>query len=270
MIKTLILIITCAVVLNANVNEAIKNLLGSNEYATHKNLINYVFSNKQSYLNYDKSLKYHLIVRKLQNNGLLKLKYKAVKYIDISFELKGNKTKSLFILKDILKSLGHYYYFTQEAIYENDKLIWKIKLKTQAAINPLKLSTLLTKNNSKISGIFREGMYKWRYSLDFSNARIYKAKNLILNDEITLKKSIRPYFIEVSNLIALTIKSNIGNRWHPNVVFYDEELNIIEIYKDDSLQKSLRLDVPIDTKYIKIDDLHSLYNLRRGMSISKE
>ena len=71
--------------------------------------------------------------------------------------------------------------------------------------------------------------------------------------------------IDTANAINITSKS--GNRWHPNVVFYDNELNVIEIVKENSLQKSLRLDVPIDTKYIKIDDIYTLTNLRRGLSV---
>jgi hypothetical protein len=76
--------------------------------------------------------------------------------------------------------------------------------------------------------------------------------------------------IKIANANVINIESQSGNRWHPNVVFYDNDLKIIEIYKDDNLQKNLRLDVPTDTKYIKINDLYSLSNLRRGISITKE
>jgi len=76
--------------------------------------------------------------------------------------------------------------------------------------------------------------------------------------------------LKVANTNAINITSNSGNQWHPNVVFYDQKLEVIEIYKEDSLKKNLRLDVPAQTKYIKIDDLYSLSNLRRGISITKE
>ena len=54
------------------------------------------------------------------------------------------------------------------------------------------------------------------------------------------------------------------------MVFYDEALNIIGIYEENSLNKSLRLEVPNNTKYIKIDDLYTLANMKQGINITKE
>lgn len=268
MIKKLILIIACSVALNANLNVNIKNIIGPSAYNTHKNLINYIFKNKNAYYT-NGQVNYVLLTDKLQNNGLLKLAYKSTNYVNVTFEINENPKKSLKILKDILKSLGHYYYFTQEATFDGN-FTWSIKLKTEAAISPLALSKALALRKCRVSDIRKEGSFNWHYSINTSNCQIYKAKDLITNNELSLKKSFKPYMIKVANINAININSNGGNRWHPNVVFYDNDLNIIEVFKENSLQKSLRLDVPIDTKYIKIDDLYSLSNLRRGISITKE
>lgn len=270
MIKKLILIIACTVVLNANLNVKIGNILGEEAYNTHQNLINYLFSNNSSYYLSDGNINYPLVTKKLQDNGLLKLKYPTTQYIDIDFRFIGQQKKSLAIIKDILKSLGHYYYFTREAKFINESFTWSIKLKTEAAINPLKLSQALALRNSKIENIIREGSLKWHYTINTTNSDIYRAKDLVTNNQLILKKSTKAFLIKIDTANAINIISRNGNRWHPNVVFYDNELNIIEIVKEDSLQKSLRLDVPIDTKYIKIDDLYSLANLKRGISITKE
>lgn len=268
MMKKLILLIACSVVLNANLNVKIENIIGSDSYYTHKNLINYIFSNKSAYYT-NGVVNYPLLTEKLQSNGLLKLKYSSSQYIDVRFEFTGQPKKSLIILKDILKSLGHYYYFTQEASFE-DKFVWSIKLKTEAAISPLALSQALAKRDCRVTDIRKEGSYTWHYSIDSNNSQIFKSKDLITNNELSLRKPTKPYMIKIANANAINIQSQSGNRWHPNVVFYDNDLKIIEIYKDDNLQKNLRLDVPTDTKYIKIDDLYSLSNLRRGISITKE
>lgn len=268
MVKKLILIIACSVALSANLNVNIKNIIGPSQYNTHKNLINYIFKNKSAYYT-NGQVNYLLLTDKLQNNGLLKLKYPSTKYIDVTFEFTNNPKKSLSALKEILKSLGHYYYFTQDTKFD-ESFIWSIKLKTEAAISPLALSKALAKANCKITDIRKEGSNEWYYSINSNNIQVYKAKDLITNTELSLKKSLKPYMLKVSNANAINITSNSGNRWHPSVIFYDNELEIIEVFKEDSLQKSLRLDVPIDTKYIKIDDLYSLSNLRRGISITKE
>ena len=76
--------------------------------------------------------------------------------------------------------------------------------------------------------------------------------------------------IKVQNSSKINIDSNTGNSWYPSVVFYDDDFKVIEILEKDSLHKSLRLNVPNNTKYIKIDDLYSLANLKRGINITKE
>jgi hypothetical protein len=269
MIKKLILIIACTLALNANINTHVKDILGYSSYNKHKNLINYIFKGSSSYYT-NGQVNYIALTSKLQSNGLLKLKYASTKYINVSFKISGNPKKSLMILKDSLKSLGYYYYLVEDAKYDYNNYIWNIKLKTEAAINPLRLAKALAKNNCKVSYIKREGAYNWKYSINSDDSKIYKSKDLITNDQISLKKPLKPYILRVSNANSLKITSNNGNRWHPDVVFYDDDLNIIENFKDDSLHKTLTVDVPNNTTYIKINDLYSLANLKRGISITKE
>jgi len=269
MIKKLILIIACTIVLNANVNTQIRDILGPSAYNTHKNLINYIFNGSSSYLN-NGQVNYIALTSKLQSNGLLKLKYASTKHINVSFEISATPKKSIMILEDTLKSLGYYYYLVQDVRYDYNKYIWNIKLKTEAAINPLRLAKALAKNNCKVSYIKREGAYNWRYSINSDNSIIYKAKDLTTNNQLSLKKPLKPYILKVSNANSLRIISNNGNRWHPDVVFYDNDLNIIENFKDDSLHQSLTVDVPNNTTYIKINVMYSLANLKRGISITKE
>ena len=270
MINKLILIIAFSVVLNANLDLKIKNILGYGAYSTHKNLINYIFSNKSAYYDANNQVNYVLVTDKLQANGLLKLNLGSTQYIDISFTISNKPKISLKILKDILKSLGHYYYFTEESITSDDSLKWSIKLKTAAAINPLRLSQELQANGCKVTDIIREGNNKWSYKIDSNNANINKTEDLIVNNQLTLKKSLRPYMLKINGASSITIDSHSGNDWYPNVVFYDENLNIIEIFRENSLHKNLKLDVPNDTKYIKIDDLFTLANIKRGINITKE
>jgi len=269
MFKKLVLIIAFTLSLSANLDLKIKNLLGEVSYETHKNLIAFIFQDEQAFYK-DGFVNYPLVAQKLKENNLLKLEYPTTQYIDVHFKLIGEQKKSLFILKETLKSLGYYYYFTQNAQYVNNVLNWSIKLKTAVAINPLRLSETLALRNSKIMDIIREGDYKYTYEIDFSTSNLYKVEDLVINEQIKLRKPLKPYMIKVENANAIKINSNIGNKWHPNIVFYDNDLNILEIVKENSLQKSLKLDVPVDTRYIKIDDLYSLSNLIRGISITKE
>ena len=143
-------------------------------------------------------------------------------------------------------------------------------MKTAAAISPLRLSQELQSINCNIVDIKREGNYKWDYSIDMRNSTIYKAENLVGNNQLSLKKPSKPYMVMIENASRISINSNAGNSWYPSVVFYDSDFNMIEIHEEDSLHNSLRLSVPNNTKYIKIDDLYSLANLKRGITITKE
>lgn len=269
MIRKLFLFLTLCVVLNASVYSKVENLLGSADYNRHKNLIDYTLKNN-SYYDSNNTINYVKLTSALQNNGLLKLGYGTTRYIDVTFVLSDNPKLSLKILKDVLKSMGHYYYFTQEAVKSNNSLRWKINLKTAAAINPLRLSQLLQDNGCRVVDIVREGSYNWVYSINTNNASIDSAEDLINSNSISVKNSTKPYLVKVSSANALNISSNSGNRWYPNIVFYDDAFKVIETYKNESLHKNLRVDVPNSTKYIKIDDLYTLANLRRGLNITKE
>jgi hypothetical protein len=168
---------------------------------------------------------------------------------------------------DILRAIGQFSYVTKEEVVVNNHLKWTIKLKTAAAISPLRLSQELQSINSKIIDIKREGNSKWSYSIDTTNSTVYKAEDLISNNQLSLKKTTKPYMIRVSDINSITVTPSSGNSWYPSVVFYDNNLNIIEVVEKDSLHKSLKLDVPNNTKYIKIDDLYSLANLKQGLTL---
>jgi len=104
-----------------------------------------------------------------------------------------------------------------------------------------------------------------------TNASVYRAEDLISSNQASLRKpTSKPYFVKVANASKVTISSSAGNSWTPVVVFYDNDLNIIGIVEKDSLHTSLKLDVPNNTRFIKIDDSYSLANIKRGFNITKE
>lgn len=269
MIRKLILLVTLSVMLSANLDMKVKDLLGNSDYNTHKNLINHIFSNEANFYT-NNQIDYTKIIQELSNNGVLKLNLPSTQNVTITFNVNKYPKKSSKNLTDILKALGQHNFVVQEEIVVNNNLKWTIQVKTAAAISPLRLSQELQSINCRIVDIKREGDYNWSYSIDTSDSSIYRAEDLINNKDLSLKKPLKPYMIKVSNAKVITIKSLNGNIWYPNVVFYDEALNIIGIYEENSLHKSLRLEVPNNTKYIKIDDLYTLANMKQGLNITKE
>ena len=266
MIRKLILLVTLSVMLSANLDTKIKDLLGNSDYNTHKNLITHIFSNENNFYT-NNQIDYTKIVQELVNNGVLKLNLPSTQNVTISFYVDKNPKKALRNLSEILRALGQHNYVTKEEIIVDNNLKWTIQIKTAAAISPLRLSQELQSINCSIVDIKREGNSNWSYSINTNNSSVYKAEDLISNKQLSLKKPIKPYMIKVSNTSVITMKSGAGNIWYPSIVFYDDALNIIGTYQENSLHKSLKLEVPKNTKYIKIDDLHTLANIKQGRDI---
>ena len=269
MFKKILFTILFVVSLSANeaLNEKIENLIGSQSYLMHKNLINFVFKKEYEYTTAD-GLNYQTILKTLKENGLLHLSFTEPKDIEITFELNTNPLKSLKILKDTLKSLGYYYYFTKHAVYEGEEsLTWTIKLKTEAAIDPLVLSNELSKHDCRVIDIRKEINDKWIYTLNTKNATLHDAVYISNNERVSFTKPLSPYFIKIDPAKEIYIVSRTLNKWLPYVVFYDEHLNILKVSKEDKVYRNITLSIPENTKYIKITDLYTLFNIKRGLSV---
>ncbi len=266
--KKLVLIFIFIINLNADINTAIKDMIGYKAYSINKNLINFIFKNKNSFYS-DENINYIKLSQTLKNNNLLNLKLPYSTYINIEFAFINPSSLALLETKDILKRYGYYYYFTN-SLEKGNNLIWKIKLKTSNIIDPLILAKELEKRQAKLINVVKKGNNHWYYEINSANIQSKKAKDLINSDQVSLKKSFKPYILKVANANTINIQSKKGNNWFPNIVFYDDKMNIIDIHKDYEEKTNLELDVPEDTKYIKIDDIYSLYNLKRGILITKE
>lgn len=267
MFKKIFFLIVLTISLNANVLEdKIENLIGQNDYTRHKNLIKYIFKDESKYYN-GFNINYIRLVETLQENGLLRLSLGEPKDIFIKLNTNHDPMKSLKILKDTLKSLGFYYYFTQNLKYDTNNLIWQIKLKTAAAIDPLILAKELLKQNSKIVNIKREGENHWEYSIDTNFSTLNNTIDITSNEKRVLRKPLKPYMLKVENVNKLIIFSRVLNHWFPSIVFYDKHLNVLDIVKKDAVHRRLKVSVPKDTRYIKIDDLYTLINIKRGITV---
>ncbi len=264
-LSTIILVIS----LNAStLSENIINIIGYKEYRINKGLINHLFKNKKSFYKND-SLNYISVIEVLKNNGLLKLSFNKPKNLKIIFKITDNPIKSLKVISDSLKALGYYHYFTKQLVYnEETKLTWTISLKTEAAIDPLILSKELFKHNCLLVDIKKEGNTKWMYTINTSGSTLFKAKKMQNGEKVNFRKPLKPYFLQVDKYSkSINILSKSRNQWFPYVVFYDTNLNILEIVKENSLHKNISLSIPEETKYIKIHDIYTLSNLKRGLSV---
>jgi len=269
MIKKIGLIFISAIILNGStLNERIQNIIGYQEFNENRSLINYLFKNDSIYYS-NGHINYISLMEKLKENGLLKVVFNKPQNISITFKISNDAIKSMKIISDSLTALGYYHYFTKDLIYDDNKIIsWSINLRTEAAIDPLMLSKELAKNNCRFVDIKQEGYTKWIYKIDTSNSTLSNAYKITTNERVNFRKPLTPYFIEVKNANSIEIYSKYGNHWFPQVVFYDKHLNILNIVKEDEKKDSLQLEIPEETNYIKIEDIYTLANIKRGLSVT--
>ena len=247
----------------------IENLIGKEQFQIHNNLINLLFKTKADFYILDEQLDYKEILQTLKENGLLHLKFRKPTELNIEFTTSTDPIKSLKILNETLRSMGYYYYFTKSTEFNKEKgsLKWTIVFKAEYALDPLILVQELKSKSCKILDIEKESDNYWKYSIDVNNAKIREAIKIDNNEKVILQKPLRPYFIEVDNATKLQIIGRNLNHWFPYIAFYDKHLNVLKVIKKDRIYKGYRTKVPRGTKYIKITDLYTLINIKRGLSI---
>ncbi|HJE02656.1 hypothetical protein [Aliarcobacter thereius] len=268
--KKLLLILLMILSIKAeDINQAVYNIIGSEDYNTHSNLIKHIFKDQNSFYSED-SLDYTKLLAKLEENKLLKLNYDSTKTIDVVFIFNSSPKKSFKNINDILKAIGYQNFISSKQTVKDEKLFWSIKLTSAAAINPLRLSSELNSINCKVLNIKKEGEDKWSYLIDSSNSSLYKVEDLVTQSSLSLRKPTRPYYIELANSKEITIESKAGTVWHPNVVFYDSELNVVKVVKKEKSVENIKISVPSETRFVKIDDFFALTNIKNGLNITKE
>lgn len=268
MIKYLFVVyIFCSTILNGTILEnKIENLIGEKEYKIHQNLISLIFKNKSKYMIGDE-INYYNLLKELKANGLLKLRFNKPKDIVIEFKALNKSVKAYKILTDTMRSLGYSYFFTNSLNKNNDQLIWKITFKTEFMIDPVVLLKELKQKNCKVLEVENRSFDYWYYEIDFNNSILNNAIKFEKDESVKLHKPLKPYMLMVDDVKHLNIRSHSLNRWFPNIVFFDKDLKILEVIKENIVYRRYKMDIPQGTKYIKISDLYNLINIKRGLTI---
>lgn len=249
-------------------DDKIKNLVGENNYSRHKNLINVLFRDKSNYYMGEK-LNLSAILKQLMNNGLITLELNSPQPININFIIKGNGLKTLKLVNNTLRSLGYYYYFTKAFTKTNeDEISWNISLTSKFVINPYTLVNELKKEEIRVFDINRENNSNWVYKIDTNFAKISQSIFVSNNEKVILQKPLKPYMLKTDGAKELEVISRRLNRWYPYIVFYDENLEILGVTKENKAYGTFSTQIPEGTKYIKLSDLFTLNNIKRGLSVT--
>ncbi len=251
-----ILILFLASLLFANSYKFAQNILGKKNYLIYEHVI-------KTSLDKNATLKDTLIF--LENNGLINLYFKKIKTIHPSFIFEDNNpvfnTKTLY---DSLKKMGFYFFYPVK-IHKNNKYSLTLELKAQNYINPLDLLNKLKKRGCILLNITKNNN-DYKYYIDCSNEKI--ANTALLSKDIQALHNINGiYWIEPNNFSKIYISTSIYDFWHPYIVFYDKNLDILNIISTSNVIRKEILNIPQNCKYIKITDSFTKENIKRGIFV---
>lgn len=252
---------------HASILSTARTFLDQNTYKTQRNLINVLFSNKDQYTN---KLTGHIdtlkIVKTLKTNGLLKLSYSSAKQLELFFDVSNHPLLSMKIINNILQSLGYTYYLTSSIHKHGDNLRWKIVINTQNLVDPIIFSNMLQQRNCSILHISKDGEFSWSYEINTKDAKL-KTTPLQKSRTTVLPKPNRAYWFDVQGGKTLSIEANKKDHWHPMVSFFDKKLNTLYEINMHRKRRLLKVKIPKNIKYIKVDDKYLLNNIKRVLVI---
>ncbi len=241
-----------------NNTSKIETIMGEENYQKYQKLIDKIFPNNE----------YNIIeiVKKLKNNGLIDLFFNKAKIIDTKFEFKnGNPILEQKILNNSLTNLGYYYFYPIEISKENSTYNVTLEMKSEHFIDPVSLINELTSRGCKILDISRnEDIFS--YKIDCSNGFIKEIKDLTNKNQSFVNPN-GEYWIKSNNFSKLTIKTSRLDSWHPSVWFYDKDMNLIDVFRKNTIMNFTVLQIPPACEYIKITDIYSPENFKRGIII---
>ncbi len=246
--------------------DKIESFMGGQEYRAQKNLILVLFKDENMFMHEDGSVDDIKVLDKLKRNGLLKLFYKDPQKLNLSFVTKENPLIFMRVINESLSSMGYNYFLTKRAKKSTDEFVWDIAISTEHIVDPLILSKKLKARGGFLESVQRVGKNRWRYTVNTDNIQI-EAKTIEANKTVKLNKPIKPYWVVVEGMKTISLESKLADRWHPSLVFYNKKLDIIKDHKENKVANRLKIKIPIDAKYVKISDMHTLDNIKRGVSV---
>jgi len=267
LVKNIFLVLLLSTFALANLQEKIISFMGEHSYAKQENLIKILFKNQNSfYKQSDGNVDSLKVIQVLQKNGLLKLSYNTPMSLHITFVTDKNPLIFTRIISESLEAVGYNYFLTQEAQKSTDQFSWTINLKTKRVIDPTLFAKELEKRGCKIEDIIKKSDEEWVYEIDSHDAKL-NALHLEPNTRVDLSKPIQPYWVASDQAESIKIRTSLADHWFPLVLFLDKGLHLISQTRIDERTYAITLPIPKNCKYIRISDIYTLDNIKRGLRV---
>lgn len=241
--------------------------MGETAYRSQKNLVKIVFGDQAQYKDEltgkPNALK---VIKTLKENGLIQLFFKEAQMLELSFYAPNDPLLFMRVINESLEAMGYSYYLSQKMIKNDEGVTWTISLSTQHVVDPVMLSKQLELRGCMMDDIIKEGETTWHYALNTLGAGV-KVEGLELDTTVALGKPIKPYWVDVKEARQLSLRAHPADHWFPQVAFFDERLQLIREVRLEENRTKLKVSVPDNAVYAKIEDRYTLDNIKRGLSI---
>ena len=247
-------------------HEKIINILGDNYYTRNNIFINKIFIYLKNFYK-NGSLDIYKVIHTLQSNGLLKLKFDSPMEFNIVFTA---ETSPIFLLRSINKSLasmGYSYWTTNEASYQENVAKLRISLMTEHIVDPIALLNELQKSGFVSISVSRDSDNQWTYELLLMDSKIPDSRFISKGNSLLITEVVGEYWLELgSSEGRLEIATRNNRSFNPSIVFFDKDLNILEV-QNLSRRSNVNINVVKNTKFIKIKDSVSPVNINSGINV---
>ncbi len=244
----------------------LENILGQNSYLAKKKFLKIIFKDQQKFYA-GSQVDIHKVLSTLKENNLIRLDFKKSRTLHLSFATEQNNPL-IFIkmIQNSLNTLGYNTPVTEKVMRDSSGFLYKVILKTSSAVDPVLFASELKKQGCYIAQMKRYSKVNWRYNINIFDIDIVPTET-IFNKKMVLKKPLNPYWIDVERAKTLVVSSSRSNSWHPYMVFYDRDLKILDTISKEIKSYNEKLSIPRNAKYVKISDIYTLENIKRGLSI---
>lgn len=168
---------------------------------------------------------------------------------------------------DALRNMGYYRYVTKESRLDESGFTWSITLKTEYVTDPQVLQRELYNSGSRVVDITRISQNEWTFDVDMRDSFL-AVKSLRDGEIVELERSLYSYWLDVSAIERLKIRSSARNSWYPYITYFDSSLHLLKVVKKDTRRSMITLKIPQNAKYIKISDIYTLKNIKDSLYLT--
>jgi len=263
----LILIISLSLFGAETLQDKIKSFVGAEKYEKQINLIQVIFAQTSAFLKPNGEVNSVKVISVLKKNGLLQLLYDRPIQLRLAFRTQQDPLIFLKIINESLETMGYNYFLTNNALRDSGGFVWEIYLQTEHVVDPESFERALEARGCNITNIVKNNDHYWFYDINSENAYL-AAQTLDAGVNTNLGKPLKPYWINVKNMKEITVTVHAGDKWFPDVVFFDEHLHLLSDIKSEESTRTLKLQVPSGAAYLKMSDAFLLENIKHGLSLS--